>query len=341
VTRISPSLKRRLSSFAHGSHLTTLVRGRFAGCGAILLFHEIHNDLASELMTGVSPSFLDAGITWLKSNGWTFVSLDEAIDRITEPRASSRFICITFDDGYRDNLLHALPVLERHKAPFTLYVPTEAITRNLYSWWLGVRRLFMTRDVVDIELMRSRFHCRDLDSKIAGLRAVTEWISQDYRRKPMLAPTFTHYDIPLAQINDEYFLNDKELQLLGGHRLATVAAHTATHAALSTLDATSARLEMTKSRAYLEEFLQKPVRHFAYPYGNAGSCGPREGIVAAEAGFKSAVTTRPGQIRIEHADHLHALPRFSIDANDTVASLDARVSGLGRALRGQSQLITW
>jgi peptidoglycan/xylan/chitin deacetylase (PgdA/CDA1 family) len=321
--------------------LTTLARGRFAGCGAILLFHEIHRDLASELMNGVSPAFLDAAITWLKNNGWTFVSLDEAIGQINTRETPSRFISLTFDDGYRDNLLHALPVLKRHATPITLYVPAQAITRNLYSWWLGARTLFLTRNVVDIEAMQYRFHCSDLESKIAGLQAVTEWIGQDYRRKFQLEPTFAAYGISLELINEKYFLSDKELKVLSQHSLVTVAAHTKSHAALSTLDATSARSEMTESRAYLENLLQIPIHHFAYPYGDASACGAREGALAAEVGFKSAVTTRQGQLRTEHMGYLHALPRFNIDAADTIASLDARLSGIGQAIRGQSRMVTW
>jgi peptidoglycan/xylan/chitin deacetylase (PgdA/CDA1 family) len=51
----------------------------------------------------------------------------------------------------------------------------------------------------------------------------------------------------------------------------------------------------------------------AYPVGDPTSAGPREFRIAAELGFKTAVTTRPGVIFQEHRRHLTALPRISLN----------------------------
>ena len=97
---------------------------------------------------------------------------------------------LTFDDGYRDNVTCALPILERHDAPFTIFVPTGPPTRTLYSWWLGLRALLRVRDTVTIEAMDRRFDCPDLASKTAALAKATRWVHFDLRRAQMLAPTF-------------------------------------------------------------------------------------------------------------------------------------------------------
>ena len=97
---------------------------------------------------------------------------------------------LTFDDGYRDNVTCALPILERHDAPFTIFVPTGPPTRTLYSWWLGLRALLRMRDTVTIEAMDRRFDCPDLASKTAALAKATRWVHFDLRRAQMLAPTF-------------------------------------------------------------------------------------------------------------------------------------------------------
>ena len=59
----------------------------------------------------------------------------------------------------------------------------------------------------------------------------------------------------------------------------------------------------------------RPVSHFAYPFGDPTSAGPREFALAREVGFASAVTTRPGMIFAGHRDHLTALPRVSVNGN--------------------------
>ena len=72
---------------------------------------------------------------------------------------------------------------------------------------------------------------------------------------------------------------------------------------------------MATSRARIEAVLQRPVLHLAYPYGDRIAAGPREFALARAAGFKTAVTTRPGMIFPESADHLTALPRVSLNGN--------------------------
>jgi peptidoglycan/xylan/chitin deacetylase (PgdA/CDA1 family) len=56
-------------------------------------------------------------------------------------------------------------------------------------------------------------------------------------------------------------------------------------------------------------------RHLAYPVGDRSAAGPREFKIAAELGYKTAVTTRPGVIFSGHAEHLTALPRISLNGD--------------------------
>ena len=53
--------------------------------------------------------------------------------------------------------------------------------------------------------------------------------------------------------------------------------------------------------------------HLSYPIGDSTSAGPREFAIAAELGFKTAVTTRPGVLFPSHSRHLTALPRISLN----------------------------
>ena len=60
----------------------------------------------------ISPEKLEEFILLFKAKGYAFVSLDE-VQAWLEKKATIRqkFICLTFDDGYRDNLIHGLPIL--------------------------------------------------------------------------------------------------------------------------------------------------------------------------------------------------------------------------------------
>jgi glycosyltransferase involved in cell wall biosynthesis len=50
-----------------------------------------------------------------------------------------RYAVLAFDGGYRDNVSMALPIRERHNAPFHMYVPTGGPARTLQARWLGLR----------------------------------------------------------------------------------------------------------------------------------------------------------------------------------------------------------
>jgi peptidoglycan/xylan/chitin deacetylase (PgdA/CDA1 family) len=76
-----------------------------------------------------------------------------------------------------------------------------------------------------------------------------------------------------------------------------------------------ANQEITASRSRIEDTLQRPVAHFAYPYGDRAAAGRREFQLAKDAGFKTAVTTRPGMIFPENAEYPTALPRVSLNGN--------------------------
>jgi peptidoglycan/xylan/chitin deacetylase (PgdA/CDA1 family) len=75
----------------------------------------------------------------------------------------------------------------------------------------------------------------------------------------------------------------------------------------------AARSEMEMSRSVIEASLGVRPQHLAYPVGDKTSAGPREFRLAAELGFKTAVTTRPGVIFSQHQRHLTALPRISLN----------------------------
>jgi peptidoglycan/xylan/chitin deacetylase (PgdA/CDA1 family) len=335
--RLSKALKSGLVSLFRRSGLASVLRGRLGGAGVILVLHEIHDDLACELMTGCSPSLLAALVNGLRRDGWDIVGLDAALRRIAHGVAATPFAVLTFDDGYRDTLSRALPVLERLEAPFTVYVPTGAVTRELYAWWLALRALFRSHHEVAVECMDRRFECSDLAGKIAALKAAAGWVHQDYHRKFALAPTFAAYGISPAALAQKYFLDCDELRALARHPLVTIGAHTTSHPALSTLEPGQARCEMVDNKVYLQRLLDQDITHFAYPYGDPRACGAREAEIARELGFVSAVTAEASPIYPEHRHRMHRLPRVAVRPDETAETLYYRASGLSWAMNAHKR----
>ena len=103
------------------------------------------------------------------------------------------------------------------------------------------------------------------------------------------------------------------LAQLARHPLVGIGAHSLTHPMLAKWDEARVRHEMAGSREAIRRRLGVTPAHFSYPVGDRHSAGTREFALAAELGFASAVTTRPGVLFPVHARHLQALPRISVN----------------------------
>jgi len=137
----------------------------------------------------------------------------------------------------------------------------------------------------------------------------------------------------MAALCRELCMDWDELSQMAADPLCTIGAHTVNHPMLKKIsDDASVRAEMEQSRAVLDAALGTRPEHIAYPVGDPTSAGPREFRIAAELGFKTGVTTRPGVLFKVHRDHLLALPRISVNGEfQQQRYLKVLMSGAGTA----------
>lgn len=318
---------------AHYSGLGKALARRYGGIGVIFMLHSTVADSATCLEDIRCPTgVLERTLRWLKDRGFTFVSLDEAVRRLNEP-PQEKFCAFTFDDGYADNLTHALPVMERFAAPFTVYVTTGMMTGEVDAWWFGLAKLVRERDRIELPGVSRRFDCTDHAGKVRTYGAIEELVHQDYDRLDPVRRLIAAAGIDCRALALQESLTRDQLRRLAASPLVTIGAHTEQHINLARASAQDVEHEMTRSRRTLEDILQRDVAHFAYPFGNARACGEREAQIAQASGFRTAVTARRGTLFAEHRNHLFALPREPLGPNETPARLHCKVAGVNRALQ--------
>lgn len=317
-------------------------RGLAQGAGVILTLHHVRpqrpGGFAPNGLLEITPEFLDRTLMLIRAEGYDLVSLDQAVARLSSPRQSSPrkgrfFVALTFDDGYRDNVEHAWPVLASHGAPWTLFVTTGFADRTARLWWLELEEAIRALPQIALTLPDGPFAART-GSDTEKLRAF-EALYWRLRKQPEAILLSAISELAAQAGIDAVALVEREclpwdmLRALAGAPGVTIGAHTLTHPMLARHDEAFARAEIVDSKSRLEAELGMPIRHFAYPVGDPSSAGPREFGLARAAGFTSAVTTRPGHLFAEHADHLHALPRVSLNGlHQSEAALRALLSGL-------------
>ncbi len=101
----------------------------------ILVYHRVNNLESDPLQLAVSPDNFTEQLIWLK-NRFEIISLSELMSRIKTKTLRGNEIVITFDDGYKDNLTHALPIAKKLNIPLSIFIST-VILDNPYSFYLG------------------------------------------------------------------------------------------------------------------------------------------------------------------------------------------------------------
>ena len=307
--------------------------------GLILLYHRISALPTDPQLLSVAPERFASHMQYV-SRHYEVVKLEELVSRMQQGQLSSRMIAVTFDDGYRDNLLTAKPILESCRTPATVFVSTGNLDSQAEWWWDELEHLFLHPSVLP----------SDLRLKIDG--HLFEWTlgdDADYGQEDFAShrtwtvlrrddPTNRHriyralcrllrpIDEPARQEAlhalrvwaggcqdgpcDHHTLTRDEVRHLAEGQYVKVGAHTASHPVLASLPLGGQREEIGSSKKSLEGILGQSVTSFAYPYGTRSDYTEHTTALVKETGFSFACSNFPETVSAR-AD-VYQLPRFVV-----------------------------
>lgn len=303
------------------AQIPRLSRALSCSRGVIFTLHRVLPDsppaFSPNAILQVQPDFLDYVIARVRALGLDIVSLDEALERLAAPTAGRQFVVLTFDDAYRDNLDHALPILRRHEAPFTLYVPTAFADGVGELWWQALEDIIARQEAIAVTLKGKTDYLdtRNTNEKQAAFERLY-WLMRkmpEAERLVFMRGFARSYGYDMDRQCRDLIMDWQQLRVFADEPLCTLGAHTVHHYELAKLPLEQARSEMAQSADIMMAQFGRRPEHFSYPLGGPLSAGQREFDLARELGFRSAVTTRPGGLYPEHAQNPHALPRVSLN----------------------------
>jgi peptidoglycan/xylan/chitin deacetylase (PgdA/CDA1 family) len=304
-----------------GAHV--LLRPILSGVGAVFMLHHVRPardaDFQPNRHLEITPEFLRTTLNYLRSRGIDIITMDEMHQRMVERNFSRHFACFTFDDGYRDNREFALPVMRELDAPFTVYVTSDFAEGIGRLWWIALEMAIAKANAIEVTMggVPSRLDTATPAAKQTAFDRLHDWLrslpEHDVRRE--VSALCVRHGVDEAAICPDLCMSWDELKAFAGDPLVGIGAHSITHCNLAAQTETTASYELAESRARIEGALQRPVVHLAYPYGDRAAAGGREFALAHAAGYKTAVTGRPGMMFPENADHLTALPRVSLNGH--------------------------
>ncbi len=130
------------------------IQALYAGKGVIIMLHRVahinpNRILANEHLK-VSPEFLESFIKQAKQAGYHFISLDTLIEGFSTNQLPKKFMIITLDDGYKDNITYGYPIFKALDVPFCIYVTTSFPESCHNMWWFGLEDYLLKNDEITI-----------------------------------------------------------------------------------------------------------------------------------------------------------------------------------------------
>ncbi len=318
------TLRRVAAGVFGGVGVFAMTRRRQAGERAVVLRYHSVSEMSSANERYRCPSIAVAPHTFRRqmeflASRYRVVPVQQIVETLQagEP-FPERCAAITFDDGYRDNHRHALPVLRSLGLPATVFVVSDAIGDGRRFWVARIRSVLLgaKRDRI-VSSVLGEIDLRTLAARRAAVDTCTAALcrlsveARDAELEALAGAAGLNSVAAGHAVEGDIMLDWDELRELSAAGVE-IGAHTRTHPILTAVSDDVARGEIRASKQALEQGLQREVRQFAYPNGPGV---PRNHdastmTMVEEAGLESAWTSRNGCLG--RGDDRYSLKRIPI-----------------------------
>lgn len=243
-----------------------LLRNRKKNRIPVLVFHKIIPEFDA-VWPGLHPVLFEKILILLKKH-YTLRPISDLISKDPETLKDACFI--TFDDGYKDYLNHAYPILKRHQIPNSLFVLPYQISNKGHIWTSTIiffikhytfAEIKLFFQIYGIEIENYENDCFKLNLSISRHLCHLE-----HKRRMKIINDLRSKFIEDNRIIDNELLTFSELKNLNP-RLTQVESHSFTHPSFKVeTDENYIVQELKESKEVIEKELGKEVIAFAFPF---------------------------------------------------------------------------
>jgi peptidoglycan/xylan/chitin deacetylase (PgdA/CDA1 family) len=276
---------------------------------SILIFHRVLAEPDPLLPEEITAQQFSQDIKILAER-FNVMSLSDGLRGLREGTLPPFALCLTFDDGYRDNVTIALPILQRFGLTATFFIATGYLDGG--RMWNDTLLEIMRRwpgDRIDLtDWGVPIFNMETIQERRKNWKMLFRWMKRIgvAGRSEMLDRLTSQLNEPLP--TDLMLSSDQVTELARAGM--EIGCHTQSHPIFTRIDDRQVRSEITVSRNQLESLSQSPIRYFAYPNGIPGDdYNQRHVDIIRQCGFEAAFSTAWGVATAE--SDLYQLPRFT------------------------------
>jgi peptidoglycan/xylan/chitin deacetylase (PgdA/CDA1 family) len=264
----------------------------------------------------------EAQMDWLNDRA-QFVTLDEIIGNESDDGLK---VCVTFDDGYLDNISIGIDIFEKYNIPITWFVCPKFIKdRNHIPWWDLVS--FICDKKKKIGYLKVGNMSVDLSKNISQFRRIArqkfmaDRKTRDKFYRELRAACEGSVEVPMNA-----FADSSTVHAATNSEWVELGAHTATHVNAASESQDSFAEEVHLGCEQLKKWSNQSVDWFAYPYGGGDHISAASQDIVRQHGFTGAVTTMPGYVH-ERNDNF-TIPRWTVPTSWGITKFKSSIYGL-------------
>jgi peptidoglycan/xylan/chitin deacetylase (PgdA/CDA1 family) len=277
------------------------------------LFHRVSDDV-DPMWPPMKPSLFSEIISHLTEK-FSVVPLEHYLDDPRSFQSNKKIATVLFDDGYKDNIEIAVPILSKHKCPASFYIVTDCIDKNIPTWTYIIDHVILKTKKLKIELVYDfvpeKFKSLQLqlnNQPNPAVKEVKPWLKQlsNSQRLLVTQSIFSQCDDVLMPENKMMNWNDiRQLDADG----FIIGSHSHTHPMLASLQNESEIAdELNISGQKIQQELGKFPKSISYPIG---SYDERVVSLSAKAGYQYGLAVhqqffKPGK------DDVFKIPRVEL-----------------------------
>lgn len=340
------TLRRYFYSLLDREWIKNIASG-YRGIAMCLSYHRVYpiskkeNYFHPNLSLVVDPKLFEEQIAYI-SNNFNCLDIYQAMNLLKDNKLPKNTVIVTFDDGYRDNLEYALPILKKYNVPAEMYITTGFPDKKCVLWWYELEQLIREIESLSFTWKRKKYSwdLRRLELKYKAYRDIRMlFVTSSMKEQKVLMEMLSTKGNKSTYSFEDYGMTWDDIISLDKETLITIGSHTISHPSLTQLTDEEVYYEMKGSKDRLEEMLKHPVETFSYPFGSPIEVEKRVSIIAKEINYKCAVTSKYGHIQKEHKEHPYSIPRIPITFYDTISRFKIKLSGIYAMVRQRGRKV--
>lgn len=246
-----------------------------------VLFHSLFLDeaevssAAMDPQQGITVGQFRSIVEYFSRMGYIFVSPDDIRNGLA---ANHRYILVTFDDGYYNNI-RALPILEEFNIPAVFFISTDHVDHGKSFWWDVVYRQLKRQGKSGSEVIEAVEEYKHLRTEEIEARLIAKFGTEALK--------------PIADADRPFSVEELKEFCFSKHVI--LGNHTANHAILPNYSVAEIHEQIVSCQTRLSDWTGKTPCIIAYPNGDYSDRIIEE---ARSAGLELGITVEPGRNRV-------------------------------------------